>query len=219
MKGKVPKCEVVTGQDLVASLFPDIGAPPPEPTPPSPIESLWHWRRSPEPKYVRLRAELIPTKSSQPTDLIALATGNGFEEVSGPVAEVLRRLSHRSRIKPPRRATNIPTDRVLSHIWQHGRVARIFELSAKGTRPPPISVYEIRFAKERFFLIDDGHHRTEVCKMRHQEQVLALIRDVFVFDTSRWTLVRGGVRGATGELRTLPADERAAARWLGIRQR
>lgn len=218
MKIRPIKTEVVTGADLLKELFGDMAAAPVEPAPRSPIDDLRHWRRSPDVKYVRLRAQLIPTKSSQPADLIALATGSGFEEISGPVAEVLRRLSRSSRIRRTSRAIKIPVDRILSYIWHHARVARNFELSAKGTKPPPISAYEVRFAKESFFLVYDGHHRTEVCKMKGDAHVAAVVKQVFVFEPKRWALMRRGVRSTDGQVVLLPEDERAAARWLGIRR-
>lgn len=219
MKSRPTKTKAVTGEELLQSLFPDMDTTPAKPAPPSPIEALRHWRRSPDAKYVGLREQLIPTKSSQPADLIALATGSGFEEISGPVAEVLRRLSRSSRIRRSPRATNIPVDRVLSYIWHHARIARTFAMSAKGTKPPPISAYEVRFAKESFFLVYDGHHRTEACKMRGDAHVAAVVKQVFVFEPNRWSPIRRGVRSADGDIVLLPEDERAAARWLGIRRR
>ncbi len=81
-----------------------------------------------------------------------------------------------------------------------------------------LSAYVVRFAQEPFFLVYDGHHRTETCKMRGNADVAAVVEQVFVFDPKRWSLIRRGVRGVDGESVLLPEDERAAARWLGIRR-
>lgn len=199
----------------VSAFDVDLNSLPPAP-PPSPIEAVSHWRRSPLARFARLRARLFPTTSTQPADLIELAGWNGFEELSGPVAGVLRCLSVRSPEKLTRRAVRIPVGRVLSWVWRPVRVAHNCELSAKGTKPPPVTLAEVRFWGERFFLVRDGHHRSEVCKMRRVEHQLGVVGEVFVLDPTQWTIVPGGVRSRDGSVLKLAADEVAAARWLGV---
>lgn len=213
------KTETITGADLIkvdawlkrpvkAKLFREPKA--------SPITGLLHWRRSPDLKFAKLRARLIPKTSAQPADLIELAGGNGFEELSGPVVQVLRRLSRRTKIHPGNRARNVPVDRILSWVWQPVRVARNCELSATGSKPPPIDAVEVRLGRQKFFFILDGHHRTEVCKMRQEPKILAKVKQVLIFEARKWKISRSGARDVVGHYVKLGPDEVAAARWLGV---
>lgn len=215
------KVTLVTGDDLARPLISSMGPPLNradwKPQAPSALDEVWRWRRSPEQQFAALRARLLPSTSKQPTDLMELAANVGFEELSGPVAGALRYLSRHCRIKHSRRVTKIPVDRILSWVWRHGRVLRNIELAVKGGKPPPITVTEIRFGREIFYLVYDGNHRSEVAKIRGEDRIAAVIQQTLVFEPRRWILCRNGVRSTAGKFMKLPVDQLAAAKWLGIR--
>lgn len=180
---------------------------------------MQHWRGSNEAPHPDLRAALFPKRGYQPANLISLLNGPGSHEVAGPIAWAFRALARRVNIPTSRRAVRVPVARVLSHAWQPVRIARLFEPKC-GRKIPPVTLWEVRFRSERFYLVADGHHRCEVAKMRGAEHVLAVIEEVRHFVPGDWAPVPGGFRHRRkGTLQVVAKDLQAAGRWLGIQAR
>lgn len=181
------------------------------------VEIMRHWSSSTEPRFARLRARLFPRRGYQPMNLEALLRGTGQQEIAEPIAWAIRTLSHWAG-KRDRRVRLLPVARVISHAWQPARMARIFEKSLTGTRPPPVQLVLVRFKRRDFYLIEDGHHRCEVAKMRGETMIRGQVVAVMQFVPENWRIERGGFRcRSTGAFRKAAADLRAAARWLGVR--
>ncbi len=194
---------------------------PPAKPPPGEREvcRMRHWRESPEAPYPQLRAALFPKRGHQPANLISLLDGPGCHEIAEPIAWAFRMLARQVNVLPARRAVRVPVKRVLSHAWQPVRIARLFE-PKRGRKIPPVTLWEVRFRGEHFYLVADGHHRCEVAKMRGEEHVLAVIEDVRHFVPDDWAPAPGGFRHRRkGTLQAVAADLRAAGRWLGIKTR
>lgn len=182
------------------------------------VDRMLGWRGSQDARYARLRASLFPPPARQPDTLLALLQKPGYPELIEPLAWTIQTLSRSCNQRPTNRVVHVPTNCVLSHIWQTGRVARIFEKLQQGTTPPPASLYLVWFRREKFYLVEDGNHRCETAKMRDVAKIPARIGEVRRFVPTDWRITNRGFRHTrTREFRSAPADYRAAARWLGVR--
>lgn len=123
------------------------------------VDNMLHWRGNPDPRFAHLRALLYPLVRQQPKNLIELLRHAGMKELLEPIAWSMRMLARRIKTRQTRRVVSVPVERVLSHIWMPVRVANIFEKSAKGTQPPPVSLSRMRFMGEEFYIVEEGHHR------------------------------------------------------------
>ena len=180
------------------------------------LAAIIHWRTDQAPLFAGLRARLFPRRSVQPAHLSALLAGFRCAEVIDPLVWTIHTLARRCSPRS-RRKVIVPVQRVFSHIWQPARIARIFDGLHTGTQPPPVSLSRIWFRGEDFYVVDDGHHRTEVVRMKRGERISARIIEECHFVPSDWLVTRTGFKHKrSGELREAPADYRAAARWLGV---
>jgi hypothetical protein len=186
--------------------------------PPLRVHEMCEWRRNPN--FAALRAKLFPRTSKQPEELIILLGDLGMEELICPITWTMRMLSVWTTTEPSKKNVRVPTNRILSHVWQLPRLTRIFEGYAAGTKPPPVWLQEIRFGIEKFYLVDDGNHRAEAARIREEAFIRAKIKGVYCFNPQDWILVKTGARNrATGKIQSLEVDQHAAARWLGVKSK
>jgi hypothetical protein len=188
------------------------------PPPPLRVHEMREWRRNP--KFSALRSKLFPRTSKQPEELIILLGELGMEELICPIKWAIQVLSVGTTTELSKEIVRVPTNRILSHVWQFPRLTRVFEGYAAGTKPPPVWLQEIRFGTEKFYLVADGNHRAEAARIREEAFIHAEIEEVSCFNPHDWILVKTGARNRlTGEIRSLGADQHAAARWLGVKSK